>query len=156
MATKADFNAEEWTSVTEGPMLAGLQVVAAERGGTIRESLAVAKAYAAARKEQGASPLLDEIVATPPAMDPKRVKESGGDIKAFATEALSKAVATIDSKGSPEDGKAYKEFVLKVAEAVAGANKEGGFLGFGGTPISANEQAALDEIRSTLGLGAAT
>jgi len=41
---------------------------------------------------------------------------------------------------------AYKRFVYGLAEGVAAAHKEGGFLGIGGQPISANEQAALDAI----------
>jgi hypothetical protein len=41
---------------------------------------------------------------------------------------------------------AYKRFVYSVAEAVAHAHREGGFLGFGGSEVSEREQAALDEI----------
>ena len=69
MTTKADFNAEVWASVVEAPLLAGMKLVAAERGGTLRESLAVGKTYAEARRQQGESPLLDEVVATPPGLD---------------------------------------------------------------------------------------
>ena len=43
MTTKADFNAEAWASVVEAPLLAGMKLVVAERGGTLRESLAVGK-----------------------------------------------------------------------------------------------------------------
>ena len=70
MTKKADFNAEEWTTVVEVPLLAGLRVVAAERGGTIRESLAMGKVYAEARRQQGQSELLDDLAATPPAVPP--------------------------------------------------------------------------------------
>jgi hypothetical protein len=34
---------------------------------------------------------------------------------------------------------------------VAEASKEGGFLGIGGTRVSAQEQQALDEIRAAVG-----
>ncbi|MBA3408403.1 MAG: hypothetical protein H0U06_10200 [Solirubrobacterales bacterium] len=64
MTTKADFNADAWASVVEAPLLAGMKLVAAERGGTLRESLAVGKTYSKARRQQGESPLLDEVVAT--------------------------------------------------------------------------------------------
>ncbi len=66
MTKKADFNAEEWSKVVEGPLLAGIRVITADRGGTIRESLAMGQVYAHARQQQGASELLDELVATPP------------------------------------------------------------------------------------------
>ena len=42
MTTKAEFNAEEWQNVAEGPALGGLIVIAAQRGGTIRESVQMA------------------------------------------------------------------------------------------------------------------
>jgi len=152
MSTKADFNAEEWTTLVEGPLLAGMRVVTAERGGTLRESLAVGKTYARARQEHGKSELLDAVVASPPQLDAARLREGGGDIKDVAQTRLRDAVAVIESKGSPEDAQAYKQFVVTVAEAVANANREGGFAGIGGKPVSDSEQAALDEIRSTLGL----
>ena len=43
MTTKAEFNAEEWDAIARAPALAGLIVIASQRGGTIRESLAMAK-----------------------------------------------------------------------------------------------------------------
>lgn len=152
MTTKADFNAEEWTTLVEAPLLAGMKVVTAERGGTLRESLAIGKTYAEARTHHGDSPLLDEIVASPPVMDPSRLQAGGRDLATVATARLTDAVSLIDAKTSDEEAKAYKQFVVTVAEAVANAHREGGFAGVGGKPVSDNEQAALDAIRSTLGL----
>ena len=151
MTTKADFDAEEWSTLVEGPMMAAMQVVAAERGGTIRESLAVGRAYTEARKHHGESELIDQLVATPPALDPARLKEAGGDLKAHAAERLRAATEILSAKATDEDADAYRKFVLLVAEAAANANREGGFMGVGGKPVSANEQAAIDEIRRTLG-----
>lgn len=154
MTRKADFNAEEWTTLVEAPLLAGMSVVAAERGGTLKESIAVGRTYGEARQRHGESPLLDEIVASPPAMDPARLREGGGDIQQLATTRLHEASALIDTKASADEAHAYKQFVVTVAEAVANAHREGGFAGIGGKPVSDNEQAALDTIRSTLGLAA--
>jgi hypothetical protein len=153
MTIKADFNAEEWTTLVEAPLFAAMRVAAAERGGTIRESVAVSRAYAEARGHQGESPLLDAIVASPPSLDANRLRESAGDIAGSAGRRLAEAVALVDAKATPEDRDAYKQFVLTVAEAAANANREGGFIGIGGKPISANEQAALDEIRAALHVG---
>ena len=69
---KADFTAEEWDAIAEGPTSAGMIVSTAERGGTFRESFAMAKAYAEARKEHGDSALLDELVSSKPEMDRTR------------------------------------------------------------------------------------
>lgn len=152
MTTKADFNAEEWSTLVEAPLLAAMQVVAAERGGTIRESLAVGRAYTEARRLQGESPLLDAIVATPPSLDPQKLKE-GGDVKAQSAARLSEAVSIVDGQADADEAQAYKQFILTVAEAAANANREGGFAGIGGKPVSASEQAVLDELRRTLAVG---
>src|SRR6201986_3456051 len=72
MTTKAAFSPEEWKVVLEGPPAAGMIVVTAARGGTFRETIAMAKAYAEARAEHGDSELLDEIVATKPEVDHTR------------------------------------------------------------------------------------
>ena len=74
MTGRADFTDEEWTTVLEGPPSAGMIVVTAGRGGTIRETFAIGKAYVEARKEHGASELLDEIVAAKPEMDHTRYR----------------------------------------------------------------------------------
>lgn len=149
MTRKADFNAEEWTTVVEGPLWAGAHVIAAERGGTIRESLALAKVYARAREQQGDSELLDELVSAPPALDRDRL-EGAGDVASAATNGLREAVAILREKGTPDELDAYGRFVLSLAEAAANAHREGGVLGVGGKRVSDAEQAALDEIAATL------
>jgi hypothetical protein len=150
MTKKADFNADEWSTLVEAPVLAGMRVVTAGRGGTIRETMAMGKIYAAARQQQGESELLDDLISSPPAMDPKRVG-STGDIKGAAEERLREAVGVLEAKATPEEREAYKSFVVTLAEAVANAHKEGGFMGVGGTQVSEDEQKALDEIAATLG-----
>jgi hypothetical protein len=147
---KADFNAEEWSTIVEGPLLAGMRVVTADRGGTIRESLAMGQVYAQARQRHGESELLDELVSSPPAMDQERLRASG-DLSAASTERLREALRILEQKASPDEVEAYKRFVTDAAEAVAKAHKEGGFVGIGGTQVSEREQAALDEITAALG-----
>jgi len=148
MTKKADFNADEWSKVVEGPLLAGMRITA-DRGGTIRESLAMGQVYAQARQQQGASELLDELVATPPAIDPARTRSSG-DVGQSSSDGLRAAVGLLEQKASPEELGAYRGFVRDVARAVARAHKEGGFLGLGGKEVSPAEQVALDEIEAAL------
>jgi hypothetical protein len=148
MTKKADFNAEEWSVIGEGPLLAGARVITAGKGGTLRETLALGKVYAQAREQQGESELLDALVAAPPALDRNRLQ--GGDIATVATEGLREAVRIMQEKATPEELDAYRKFVLSLAEAAANAHKEGGVLGVGGTRVSESEQAALDEIAATL------
>jgi hypothetical protein len=151
MTRKADFNAEEWSTVAEGPLYAGMRVIAADRGGTLRESLALGRVYKEAREGHGDSELLDELVKTPPSIDPDRVREASGDIASVATERLREAIRVLEAKATPEEIDAYKRFVMTVAQAAASAHKEGGFLGIGGKQVSDAENQALDEISTALG-----
>ena len=51
----------------------------------------------------------------------------------------------------PSDAAAYKAWLLQIANNVAEASKEGGFLGFGGVDVSDAEKATLTEIAAALG-----
>jgi hypothetical protein len=151
MTRKADFNAEEWSTVVDGPLYAGLRVMAAHRGGTFRESLAMGRVYQEARAQHGESELLDELVKSPPTIDTDRLRKEQGNIPALASQQLREAIGILESKAAPAETDAYKRFVMTVAQAVAGAHKEGGFLGIGGKQISDTENQALDEISTALG-----
>ena len=156
MTRKADFNAEEWSTVVDGPLYAGMRMISAERGGTLRESLAMGRVYQAAREHHGATELLDELVKSPPSIDPERVREAGGNIAVLTSKQLRKAIEILDAKATASEVDAYKRFVMTVAQAVASGHKEGGFLGIGGKQISDAENQALDEISSALGAAPAS
>jgi hypothetical protein len=147
MTEKAAFNAEEWSKVVEAPALAALTVIAADRGGTIRESLSLGRAYSEARRD--GSGLLQEIVSTAPQVDPNDLKDRRA-VPQRAETALREALRVLEEKATPEEVEAYRQFVLKVAETVARAHKEGGVLGIGGKEISESEQAALDELAAVV------
>jgi hypothetical protein len=148
MTMKADFNAEEWSLVLEGPPVAGMIVATAHRGGTIREAISMGKAYQEAQKEQSAQ-LIREIVSARPEFDPKRYK-SPEELRERGLTRIREAVNLLETKAAPEEVDEYKQFVLDVANTVAHAKKEGGVLGIGGKPVSEEEQKALDEIAQTL------
>jgi hypothetical protein len=145
MTTKATFNAEDWTVITTAPALAGLLVAAAEPGGNLRESVALSRGYAEARTRQPGE-LLQEILSTAPSLDPATRPKTPEDIRAVALEQLRRAVRLIDRNAHDDELVEYKRFVYSLAETVAAAHKEGGFLGIGGTAVSENEKQALDAI----------
>src|SRR6202035_4568868 len=97
MTGKADFTQQEWDLMLEGPPSAGMIVVTAQRGGTIRETVAMAKAYAEARRQHGASELLDEIVAARPEIDHHRYR-SFDELKDHCLQHLHDAVEILDRK----------------------------------------------------------
>jgi hypothetical protein len=149
MTGKADFTPEEWKLVAEGPPSAGMLVITAQRGGSIRESFSMAKAYTEARQEHGASQLLDEIVSAKPEVDRSR-HASLEELKADFLQHLRDAVALLEQKATPEELDDYRRFVLTVANRAAEAHREG-FLGVSGERVSDAERQAISEIADALG-----
>jgi hypothetical protein len=143
VTSKSAFTEEEWDLLREAPATAGMLVVTADRGGTIRETFAMAKAYSEARQQHGESELLDELVAS----GPKRGQRfhSTAELREQATESLGGAGDLLRQKATPEELDGYRSFVVKLAERVAGAHKESG------EPVSERERATIDEITSLLG-----
>lgn len=151
MTRRAEFNADEWATVVDGPIYAALRVIAASHGGRLRESLAMGRAYQEARGRQGESELLDDLVKSPPAIDAEEVRHAQGNIAEVTTQHLRDAAGLVAAKATPAEADSYKTFVMTVAQAVASAHKEGGFLGIGGKQITDAENQALDEISTALG-----
>jgi hypothetical protein len=145
MTTRAAFNAEEWAQIASAPALTGMLVIAAERGGTIRESVSMARAYQEAR-ERNPTELVRELIATPPAIEPGSAPRTFDDLRSEVPARLRAAIAMLAERATPEEVADYKRFVYALAETVARAHKEGGVLGIGGKEISAREQAVLDEL----------
>ncbi|MBS1879385.1 MAG: hypothetical protein JST31_07730 [Actinobacteria bacterium] len=146
MTGKADFTEEEWDTVREGPTSAGMIVMSAERGGSFRESFAMAKVYAEARSAHGESELLDEIAGHRPDVDHTRA-HSFEELEQHGLQRIRDAVALVDAKASPDEQAAYRRFVTAVAERVAAAKKEKGST----DGVSEHERQALTAIEGALG-----
>ena len=144
MTGSADFTAEEWDVVREGPTSAGMIVSTAQRGGSFREAFAMAKAYAEARKEHGDSALLDELVSAKPDMDRTR-SHSAEELKEHGLTRIREAIALLEQKATPAETDDYRRFVVSLAERVAGAKSEGD-----AGAVSEAEAAAIAEISTAL------
>jgi hypothetical protein len=145
MTGKTDFTAEEWDAIAEGPTSAGMIVSTAEPGGTFRETFAMAKAYAEARKQHGDSALLDELVSSKPEMDHTRA-HSAEEMKDHGLQRIRDAVGVLEQKATPEELADYRRFVISLANRVAGAKTEKG-----DKSASDAESAAIAEITEALG-----
>jgi hypothetical protein len=146
MTTKAAFSPSEWQLVLEGPPNAGLLVIAASRGGTFRETIAMSRAYAEARSEHGESELLDEIVAEKPRVERGKVR-SPEELREQGLDELRDVTALLEHKATVEERDDYRRFVLTVANKVATAHREGGRL------VSPAEEQALLDITTALDTG---
>jgi hypothetical protein len=144
MTGKADFTGEEWTLLREAPTSAGMLVIQADRGGTFRETFSMAKAYTEARKQHGASQLLDDIVSEKPQVDRSRAS-SQEELRANLLQHVRDAVALLEGKATPEELAEYRGFVMKVANRVAEAHREGD------EQVSEPERQAIAEIGEAAG-----
>jgi len=161
MAMRDDFTLAEWTQIKTAPLSAALYVLRASPSGlvgTIKEGLVLIQAVAALTQDAGTPPILKELFAALPSEggDPMEAAQmerisNHPDQQGRMLPALEAAIALIDAKmgaGAP----VIKQWIYDVSEQVAKATKEGGFLGFGGTLVSREEQAALDDLKRILGL----
>src|SRR5512138_1752564 len=125
MTVKSDFDEAEWDLVAEGPVTAGMIVLTADSGGTFRETMALAHAYADARKEHGQSELLDEIVSAKPEFDRHRY-HSTRELYDAGLDRIAQAAALVGRTGTADELSNYRGFVVTLATKVAEAHKEEG------------------------------
>ena len=157
MSTKNDYSAEDWKAIMGAPVAAGLYITLSDPSGPLgitKEAMAVGKtitdsaaagapeivqAIAESVKQAGRRPELPDV----PRSDPAQMKLA-------LLGMVQNAVAVVAAKSQTESD-VFRGWLLTVASKVAHAAKEGGFLGIGGTEVSAEEQEGLDELARALG-----
>lgn len=162
MADRSSFSEAEWDQLVESPMLAALAVTAAEPSGVwglLKESLAAGSSLAVAKAEPTANPLVKAVAEAYETVEARSAARAGlqarlqggasTDAKAKAIEALAAVGALVEAR-APADAPAFKLWLRHIAQKVAEAGTEGGFLGFGGVKVSETERATLDEIEQAL------
>ena len=153
MTARADFTVEEWHVLRDGPPSAALLVAAAQPGGTVRESLALAEAYVLERGDRRHGQLLAEIVSWTPEVGRFRY-HSVEELREQCTQNIRDAVEVLREKATPAEVDEYRRFILGLAERVARAHGDG-FLGLGDPRVSDAERAAVEGIADALGGAAA-
>jgi hypothetical protein len=156
--TKSDFAPDEWQVLFAAAPMAGLGVSAASPSGPfgiVKEMFSVGMALADVVKKGSDNALVKAIAddmqarGTKPE-SPKGVK-SPEDAQRVVLEHMAK-VSEIVAKKAPAEAEGFKRWLVDVAKRVAEASNEGGFLGFGGEKVSADEQAAIRSIAEKLGV----
>lgn len=170
MSFDEKYTEKEQQLLAATPILIGSAMAFAESSGlgTVKEIFASVKSYMAGLKTypnneiiQGVLPnmenredakvkakaLREETVA--------RLKDKGIDssekMRALLLDDSREIADLLKKKASTGEAVEYKAWAMSVAENVAKAAKEGGFLGFGGEQVSAGEKALFAELASTLG-----
>jgi hypothetical protein len=144
MTDKSDFTEQEWDTILQGPPAAGTIVATASKGGTFKESFAIAKSYGEARQEHGASELLDAIVSAKPKVD-RHLGHSPDEVRSHGLQHVRDAVAVLETKATPDEVNDYRKFVLTLSDHVANAHREDGMA------VSGGEQAVIADITTALG-----
>jgi hypothetical protein len=163
VTSKADFTRDEWNKLLESVMMAGIAVTAADPSGlwglmkegmTTGWALVEAKSSSAEGLVKALATGFGEEEGRSAARDEVRAKLSGSklpEVKAKAIATLREAAAVVDAK-APQDAAAFKAWLQRIAQKTAEAANEGGFLGFGGVPVSDAEKATLAEVSAALGI----
>ena len=138
--------------------------------GTGKELFASGQAVMAGLKDYPGNALIQALVPDPSAEDKQaelaqaratrdwamaRLKAKGihtpAQMAALTLEDARAVARLLDSRVGPAQAAECRAGALSVAEKVAQAATEGGFLGFGGTRLSEAEQALIAQLREALG-----
>ncbi len=138
--------------------------------GTGKEMFAAGQAMLAGAKNFPGNELIRDLIPDPTAADRKgefdqmkktrdwaseRMKSLGIDsAEKFTAQTLKdvQSAGELLAKVGAQNAEEYKRWTMSVAETVANAASEGGFLGFGGERLSENEKKLLADFRKAFGL----
>src|SRR5215469_12878810 len=161
MLTKNDFAASDWNTLRDTPYLVGLATLLAEPSGlgTIKESIAIAMGIL--ENQASEIPLIRDLtsrVEIQAAQNSLKGRFTGSQgqlsknvVRDLSLENARSSIAMLSGKADAEEIDAYRKLLYGLAERVANASREGGFLGFGGKAVSAAEQSFLDDLQTTIG-----
>jgi hypothetical protein len=162
MLTKNDFSGTDWNTLRDTQYLVGLATAMAGASGlgTLKEFAALTQAII--EKQSSTIPFIRDLTST---AEMRTAQTSLKDLLAnqqgappaertrrLALDQTRSAVDILAAKGSKEEKDAYARLLYGIAEKVANAAREGGFLGFGGTQVSEGERSFLNELRGVLQL----
>jgi hypothetical protein len=162
MSNKETYTSDEWSLLRSTPTFVAGGVAAADPGGifsAIKEALAGAGAYAEFATKHPESEFFRALTGDKsiPAMPDPQSLLGQGDPAQQATNfqhavlaRVKDAVAVVAQKGTLDEVAEYKEMVNSVAETVANASTEGGFLGFGGVRVSEKETSFLAALAAAI------
>jgi hypothetical protein len=139
MAKKADFTEQEWESLQKGVVGAGLLVSLSDRSffDSFKEAGALGK-HVAKAKQSSSSDLVRELADLHGTGF--GLTSSPDKVENDTLEALRAAKTTLESK-APDELEPYRQFVVEIAESVAGAAGGG----------DAAERGAIEKVRSAVG-----
>ncbi len=157
----AQYTADERRKLTRAPIAAGALVMAADlsnKGGLKKET----EALRATLLEQTETLPVTSLVANlygDDGLSEAEIAEIKTSLQSMGVGEVHDAFVSLCAEANQlaarvgtEDGTTYRDTLMLVAQNVAEAVKEGGFMGMGGERVSEAEQQALDELATALGI----
>ena len=161
MINKTDFSETEWSAIVDAPQMAGIAVMVAGASGVIGSLKEAAAAAGTVFEGTSHANDLIRLISGKDEMKAaqERIRAAMGDfgdqdpstwVRQQTVSTVQRAVTILRAK-SPEAAVVYKDWIMTIADKVANAAKEGGFLGFGGERVSEKEREAIEQLRMAIG-----
>src|SRR5262249_62330704 len=148
MANKTTFTPDEWQKILQSVMLSGMAVTAADPSGLIgvlKESMATGRSLLAAKSDPQSNELIRSVAADFETSEGRKAAREGikatlsgskaGEVSGKSIAALHDVALLLDRK-APAEAAGFKTWLQHIAAGAAEAANEGGFMGFGGVPVS--------------------
>ncbi|HEY6122716.1 MAG TPA: hypothetical protein VIV66_22370 [Pyrinomonadaceae bacterium] len=157
MSKQTDYTPEEWKTISAAPVMAGLLVTVSDLSGpigTAKEAFAVIKGVTdtAGTSNELIKAVADGITQRGRPEMPD-LPNDPASVRSALIDGCKRALAVVVQK-SPAEADEYKQWLTSLAQKTAEASKEGGFLGIGGVQVSKEENTAVNELSTALGLSA--
>ncbi len=160
---KKVFTSDEWRILLDTPIKVGRAMMNASPSNIVGSRLEFAGLSGSVKdleKTTSSSPLMRTLAENIKArVDDLKASEKttaapSNDPAESRNDALQacQQVTAILVKATPADAMEYKQYVMSVAQKVAEASGEGGFLGLTGKKISDPEQALYNDLAKALGM----
>lgn len=165
MSALSDYTQDEVEKMMAAPMLVSMYVMGSSLSGPVglvKEMMAGVEAAMTAAKDAAPGSVLSALFSEENMKEQQtkmqqetRDSTAGAqnmeEAKAKMLDDVKQAVGILSAKGSPEEVGAYKKLMTDVAEKVANAAKEGGFMGIGGSLVNDAEKTAMSDVQNAVG-----
>jgi hypothetical protein len=153
VTTRADFANEEWELLVQLPRWVVAAASAAQHDLAYRTHIEIESGFiASAKGNEIGSPFVAEVTA-----DTMRIFDTPDTVRAIEFHDRAAAIVSVlervrtvnqvlKNRAGVGDAMAYRRWLITIADVVISAAKTGGFLGIGGTLVTASEQAFRDRL----------
>lgn len=165
-SVKEQFSDDEWFLISSVPSMVGAAMAGAGKSGiigTAKEAMASMRTVVAGKSDYPDNELIGAVLPKAESFSDAREQagafrekamaqmserniKSSEDFNRFMLDDANKAIALVKERCGEKEAEEYQGWCISVANKVAEAASEGGFLGFGGEQVSEGERALMSEL----------